>query len=75
MKRSSRLGVLAIAAVLGGAGAYVIAHRAPAPVGTAATKPVLSRVLPFNAKLTTGIRTSGRPITITNGSERNDTIR
>lgn len=30
---------------------------------------------PFKTKLTTGIRTSGRPMTITNGNERNDTIR
>ncbi|CKT76941.1 Uncharacterised protein [Mycobacterium tuberculosis] len=29
----------------------------------------------WTAKLTTGICASGRPISITNGSERNDTIR
>ena len=29
----------------------------------------------WTAKLTTGIRASGRAITITNGSDRSDTIR
>ncbi|MFC0431377.1 trypsin-like serine protease [Kutzneria buriramensis] len=54
MKRSSRLGVLALAAVLGagGACAHVFAHRAPAPEHHVVAKPVLSHVLPFNAKLT-----------------------
>ena len=54
MTRSSRLGALALAAVLGagGAYAYTVTHRAPAPVAAAPTKPVLSPVLPFNAKLT-----------------------
>ena len=46
--------MLALAAVLaaGGAYAYIVAHRAPAPEHHVIAKPVLSHVLPFNAKLT-----------------------